>query len=887
MRNFKRLALSLCLSPLMLGLAAWAVEGQLTSIQFNTQSQSLVMTNSAPVTASVNSVNIGRTKRIIIDLDNAEVGVGIPRDAQLLQQLSRQWPTLKNVSVNQFGGSKPIVRILLDIDGIDQTAALTNSRGTQLELRLGSPLAYKTPPAMAVPENSVSAESISSAEMKQTLVLLNQKYDQLVSENQTLKSQLQQASQARQSSDYDATELQRLRESQLSLTEQLKKQTGDAQRLKSQLDQLQGKFTALQNQQRVTTTAPASVPNSQLDEMKKQVDAAREALGKSITTINEQNKEIANLKKQMESVSASSELTSRDQMTLLNNKLDEKEATIRNLQAQLDQQRVTHLQENATPTAIGSDRSADATREQLENMRNQYKTLVTEYNRLKADPSEKGTLFAENDTLKAKQKELEKRLNEQTDLAEKRKREYDALWKESQANKAAAKPVAAKPAPDLKPELDRLTREKSDLESQVADLKQQLAAPKPEPQVQSQTSSAKSDTKLVAENKRLTDVVALMKKDNQLMAEDREKSDQELKSVKAQLSAIKKQSGIKKADPVETDPAIAAKVQQLEQEALQLKSSLQTLEDENIRLQKASEGNSGDNEKMLQQQLAETRARLADMDTRYKKILGEYDKLSQQKTTAAKPIKAAPAASQDVQKLQAQVKQLNADLASARTQNSSEAEKHFHSAQSFENANQLDMAFTEYAKAVEQDPDNGRYVAALGAALASQQKYGDSIQLLKGYLAKHPERLEIHSQLGKVYTLNNQTDEAKKSFGEALSVSTLNNYATTLKKLGQTEQAEGLFKLALTIDPGDSEVLFNLGNLYNGANKLPEALGNYNKALSIRPDFAEAHYNVGLVYSKMGDAGQAASHLERFLQLSPNAANADSVRAYIKKLKGA
>jgi len=882
MRYFKRLALSLCLSPLMLGLAAWAVEGQLTSIQFNAQSQSLVMTNSAPVTASVNSVNIGRTKRIIIDLADAEVGVGIPRDAQLLQQLSRQWPAIKNVSVNQFGGSKPIVRILLDVDGIDQTAALTSNRGTQLELRLGSPLAYRTPPAVAVPENSISADSVSSAEMKQTLVLLNQKYDQLVSENQSLKSQLQQASQARQSTDYNATELQRLRESQLSLTQQLKKQTGDAQTLKSQLDMLQGKFTALQNQQR--TPAPSTIPNTQLDEMKKQVDAAREALGKSINTINEQNKEIANLKKQMESVNASSELTSRDQMTLLNNKLDEKDAAIRDLQSQLDQARVSRLQDNATPTAIGSDRSAEATREQLDNMRNQYKTLVTEYNRLKADPSEKGTLFAENETLKTKQKDLDKRLSEQTALAEKRKREYDALWKEAQANKAVAKPVA-KPVPDLKPEVDKLTREKADLASQIAQLQQQLAAvPKAEPQ---QTQPAKPDSKLTSENKRLSDVVALMKKDNQLMAEDKEKAEQELKTVKSQLSALKKQSGIKKPDTSLDDNAIQLRVQQLEQEALQLKSSLQTLEDENIRLQKATEGNQGANERALQQQLTDTRARLNEMDARYKKILGEYDKLSQQKTTAAKPGKTAGTSSQEVQKLQAQVKQLNVDLATARTHNSSEAEKHFHSAQAFENSNQMDMAFTEYAKAVEQDPDNGRYVAALGASLANQQKYDESIQLLKGYLVKHPERLEIHNQLGKVYTLNNQMEEAKRAFGAALSVSTVNNYATTLKKLGQTDQAEGLFKLALSIDPSDSEVLFNLGNLYNGSNKLPEALANYNKALAIRPDFAEAHYNVGLVYSKMGDAGQAASHLERFLQLSPTAANADMVRAYIKKLKGA
>ena len=86
-------------------------------------------------------------------------------------------------------------------------------------------------------------------------------------------------------------------------------------------------------------------------------------------------------------------------------------------------------------------------------------------------------------------------------------------------------------------------------------------------------------------------------------------------------------------------------------------------------------------------------------------------------------------------------------------------------------------------------------------------------------------------------------------------------------------------------DAKDSEVLFNLGNLYNAENKLELARNKYLEALQVKPDFAEAHYNLGLIFSKMGDNVKAVTHLEKFLQLSPNARNADTIRAYVQKLK--
>jgi tetratricopeptide (TPR) repeat protein len=89
----------------------------------------------------------------------------------------------------------------------------------------------------------------------------------------------------------------------------------------------------------------------------------------------------------------------------------------------------------------------------------------------------------------------------------------------------------------------------------------------------------------------------------------------------------------------------------------------------------------------------------------------------------------------------------------------------------------------------------------------------------------------------------------------------------------------------LEIQPNDTDLLFNLGNLYNTTNQFGLAKDTYLKALDKKPDFAEAHYNLGLLYSKTNEPKSAVTHLERYLELSPDSPNKDAVKNFLKKLK--
>jgi tetratricopeptide (TPR) repeat protein len=228
---------------------------------------------------------------------------------------------------------------------------------------------------------------------------------------------------------------------------------------------------------------------------------------------------------------------------------------------------------------------------------------------------------------------------------------------------------------------------------------------------------------------------------------------------------------------------------------------------------------------------------------------------------------------------------LSARPVGQKTSSNQEAEQDYQAAKTALSSKNMETALNKFKEALLLDPDNSKYATDYSIALAEDHQYAEAIDTLRRYLQRNPGDRDVYNQLGKIYLLNDQADAANQAFTRAIPISVLNNYATSLKKLGNMSEAESVFKMALAMNPKDSEVLFNLGNLYNAENKLEQARNKYLEALQVRPEFAEAHYNLGLIFAKLGDKPKAISHLERFLQLSPNARNAETIRGYLQSLK--
>ncbi|MDZ7899544.1 MAG: tetratricopeptide repeat protein [Arcicella sp.] len=71
----------------------------------------------------------------------------------------------------------------------------------------------------------------------------------------------------------------------------------------------------------------------------------------------------------------------------------------------------------------------------------------------------------------------------------------------------------------------------------------------------------------------------------------------------------------------------------------------------------------------------------------------------------------------------------------------------------------IDLAEKEYINAAKTEPNNVRYIIALGTFYQNQKKYNDALSIYESFLLKHPENMSVAYQFGKCSALSGQKME--------------------------------------------------------------------------------------------------------------------------------
>ncbi len=103
--------------------------------------------------------------------------------------------------------------------------------------------------------------------------------------------------------------------------------------------------------------------------------------------------------------------------------------------------------------------------------------------------------------------------------------------------------------------------------------------------------------------------------------------------------------------------------------------------------------------------------------------------------------------------------------------------------------------------------------------------------------------------------------------------------AVVQSSLGKKHAALASYDGALTVRPGNAEVLYNRGNTLKELKRFEQALASYDGALTVRPDFAEALSNRGLVLHELKRFTEALASHDRALIVRPDNAEMLSNRA--------
>ncbi|MFV1964839.1 MAG: tetratricopeptide repeat protein, partial [Pirellulaceae bacterium] len=117
----------------------------------------------------------------------------------------------------------------------------------------------------------------------------------------------------------------------------------------------------------------------------------------------------------------------------------------------------------------------------------------------------------------------------------------------------------------------------------------------------------------------------------------------------------------------------------------------------------------------------------------------------------------------------------------------------------------------------------------------------------------------------------NNTPDAIETIREAfLGDSNYLRAGDEFRKQGELDNAMGLYRKALEINPDNALVHTNWGSCLLDQGKLDEAKARFLRALELDPDLATAHCNLGIVLRRQNKVAEATRSFREALRLDPN-----------------
>jgi len=156
-------------------------------------------------------------------------------------------------------------------------------------------------------------------------------------------------------------------------------------------------------------------------------------------------------------------------------------------------------------------------------------------------------------------------------------------------------------------------------------------------------------------------------------------------------------------------------------------------------------------------------------------------------------------------------------------------------------------------------------------------QYASAIRRLQDVVAQAPAFARAHDNLGLCYEALHQTDEAIPHYREAVRLNRLDkeapsawpalNLGILLRTRGEMEEAEALFREALTHDRHFAPGYYQLGAVLEQRGRMDEAVKALRQSTSADAGYAEAYYALSRIYRRQGRTAEADAAMTTFKKL--------------------
>jgi Flp pilus assembly protein TadD len=182
-----------------------------------------------------------------------------------------------------------------------------------------------------------------------------------------------------------------------------------------------------------------------------------------------------------------------------------------------------------------------------------------------------------------------------------------------------------------------------------------------------------------------------------------------------------------------------------------------------------------------------------------------------------------------------------------------------------------------------------KVLAQLGGYYTDTGRMADSIRVLQP-LARSNDDADGLNALGIAYARAGRADDARAVFERVLTIDPggsvpLENLGMLALERGDLATARQRFESAVRADPRSSRAHAGLGVVALRSGDHPTAIAAWTRAVQLDAGNFDALYNVGVTLARDGQTAAARPYLEQFLRTAPPALYADDLRDVRRMLK--
>jgi tetratricopeptide (TPR) repeat protein len=169
-----------------------------------------------------------------------------------------------------------------------------------------------------------------------------------------------------------------------------------------------------------------------------------------------------------------------------------------------------------------------------------------------------------------------------------------------------------------------------------------------------------------------------------------------------------------------------------------------------------------------------------------------------------------------------------------------------------------------------------------------QKLEDDVVRVLRPETAdgKRRSAFELYRHASAIDDDPSRFEEAEGIYREALVLDpslaiAWTNVGNLRFRRGDDAGAEEHYRKALTLDETQPEAHYNLGYVMLERGRYAQAVDHFQRALASDGTFSDAHFNLAMAYEALDDRGRARRHWKRYLDLEPHGTWSEIAREHL------